>query len=150
MTQALRLPGLEGGSDRPRVLDVGTGSGYQAAILADMGAHVVSIELDPELAEAARSLLASLGYAVEVVVGDGSEGYATAAPYDGIVCAAAAPRVPPPLTDQLAGSGRLVIPIGGRGHQELTVLERSGDRLTERAIEGCVFVPLRGRHGFGG
>jgi protein-L-isoaspartate(D-aspartate) O-methyltransferase len=150
MTEALRLSERSRDGRAPRVLDVGTGSGYQAAILAEMQAEVVSIELDPALAEAARALLAELGWVVEVVVGDGSEGYAALAPYDGVVCAAAAPRLPQPLTDQLADGGRLVIPLGSRDHQELTVVERDGEHLSQRSLEGCVFVPLRGRLGFGG
>jgi protein-L-isoaspartate(D-aspartate) O-methyltransferase len=135
------------GANPPIVLDVGTGSGYQAAILAQLGAVVVSIERDPELADAARQRLADLGYDVTVIVGDGSEGYAASAPYAGIVVAAAAPIVPPPLVDQLGDGGRLVIPIGGRELQHLTVVERSGTKVSEHQADACVFVPLLGRHG---
>jgi len=136
-------PGL-----RPRVLDVGTGSGYQAAILAEMGADVISVEFDPQLAAAARERLAALGYAVRVVQGDGGDGYAPGAPYAGIVVAAAAPGVPPPLLGQLEPLGALVIPIGDREHQMLTAVRRDGDRIAEEPLEPVVFVPLLGRYGF--
>ncbi|MDQ3448786.1 MAG: protein-L-isoaspartate(D-aspartate) O-methyltransferase [Chloroflexota bacterium] len=149
MTEALDLPGYRAREGHaPLVLDVGTGSGYQAAVLAATGAMVVSIERDPGLADEARLRLAALGYAVEVVLGDGSEGYAPRAPYAGIIVAAAAPAAPPPLIDQLAPHSRLVIPIGPRGQQWLTVLERTPTGLATRSIEPCVFVPLVGRHGF--
>lgn len=135
--------------ERPRVLDVGTGSGYQAAVLAEMGADVTSIELDRELAEAARERLAQLGYGnIVVIQGDGGDGYVASAPYAGIVVAAAAPRVPPPLLEQLANGGTLVIPLGDRDGQALTALRRSDDRVDEELLEPAVFVPLRGRHGF--
>ncbi len=133
---------------RPRVLDVGTGSGYQAAILAEMGADVTSIEFDRQLAAAARERLAALGYAVKVVQGDGGDGYAPSAPYAGIVVAAAAPDVPPPLLGQLAAAGTLVIPIGVREHQMLTAVTVAGDRVDEEPLEPVVFVPLLGRYGF--
>lgn len=150
MTELLDLPGWrERHPDAPaHVLDVGTGSGYQAAILSDLGAEVVSIERDPMLAEAARDRLVNLGYAVEVLVGDGSEGHSARAPYTGIVVAAAAPSVPVPLTTQLALDGRLVLPVGRRDHQWLTLVERTPDGMRERELEPCVFVPLVGRFGF--
>lgn len=157
MTEALDLPGwreragqgLRGG-ELPVVLDVGTGSGYQAAVLAAVGAEVVSIERDPDLARDAALRLQALGYAVDVVLGDGSEGYAPRAPYAGIVVAAATPAAPAALTDQLAPGGRLIIPIGPREQQWLTVLERTPQGLTSRALEPCVFVPLVGAQGFPG
>jgi protein-L-isoaspartate(D-aspartate) O-methyltransferase len=147
---ALGLDGWNGAhpGERPRVLDVGTGSGYQAAVLADMGADVTSIELDPDLAAAARDRLAKLGYNVQVVGGDGSEGYPPNAPYAGIVVAAASPDVPPPLLAQLAEGGTLVIPVGNRHQQMLTAIRRRGDRFEREDLEHAVFVPLRGRHGF--
>lgn len=147
MTQAL---GLSRWPDpRPLTLDIGTGSGYQAAILAAMGARVVSVERDTSLALEAAQRLAGLGIGeVEVVEGDGSEGWPAEAPYAGIVVGAAAPDVPPPLEEQLADGGRLVIPIGTRARQDLTVVERSGERYTRRTLEPCVFVPLLGRWGF--
>lgn len=132
------------------VLDVGTGSGYQAAVLAELGASVVSIERIPELAEAARDTLASLGYGsrIEVVVGDGSLGWSARAPYHAILAAAAAPRVPDALATQLAIGGRLVLPVGSRGQQRLTVVCRTEHGYEESAHEPCVYVPLLGQGGF--
>lgn len=162
MTEALDLPGWREragdeapgdeapGGETPLVLDVGTGSGYQAAVLTAVGATVVSIERDPELAREARLRLEALGYAVEVVLGDGSEGYAPRAPYAGIIVAAATPEAPAPLTEQLALGGRLVIPIGPREQQWLTVLKRTREGISTQALEPCVFVPLVGRYGFAG
>jgi protein-L-isoaspartate(D-aspartate) O-methyltransferase len=149
MTQALALEerGWPRSARRPVILDVGTGSGYQAAVLAQLGAEVVSMERDPALAAAARERLAALGYRVAVVVGDGSLGYPPKAPYDGIVVAAGAPGIPAPLTDQLADGARLVIPVGSRTAQELTVVRRVGDELERSKADPCVFVPLVGEHG---
>jgi protein-L-isoaspartate(D-aspartate) O-methyltransferase len=130
-----------------RVLDIGTGSGYQAAILARLAAHVITIERHPPLALRAQGVLASLGIAnVEIVVADGSEGYAPGAPYDRILVAAGAPAVPAALKHQLADGGRLIIPVGPSGFQRLTVIERKDETFTEREGEGCVFVPLVGRN----
>jgi protein-L-isoaspartate(D-aspartate) O-methyltransferase len=131
-----------------RVLDVGTGSGYQAAVLAEMGARVVSIERDAELAASADRLLAELGYDVTVIVGDGTWGVPDHAPYAGIVVAAASPQVPQPLVEQLEPDGRLVIPIGERFEQRLVVVERTPDGFSQRPLEPAVFVPLVGEHGF--
>jgi len=131
----------------PSVLDVGTGSGYQAAVLAQCGADVTSIERDPDLAAWARTNLGRQGYDVEVLVGDGSAGYATNAPYAAIVVGAGAPEVPSPLRQQLAEGGRLAIPIGDRRRQRLTIIERHGQRYFERVADPCVFVPLVGEHG---
>jgi protein-L-isoaspartate(D-aspartate) O-methyltransferase len=130
------------------VLDVGTGSGYQAAVLAEMGAEVVSIERDEELADRARGLLAELGYSVKVIVGDGSGGISDEAPYAGIVVAAAAPSVPVPLVEQLLPDGRLVIPIGTRREQSVTLVRPTDDGFIQDVIEPAVFVPLLGKHGF--
>jgi len=133
----------------PRVLDIGGGSGYQAAVLARMGAKVLSVERDPDLATAAARRLASLGIGgVEVVIADGSGGWPEGAPYAGIVVGAAAPRVPPPLVEQLEHDGRLVIPVGSRYGQQLLVVERHGETTSERALDPCVFVPLLGVYGF--
>jgi protein-L-isoaspartate(D-aspartate) O-methyltransferase len=124
-----------------RVLDVGTGSGYHAAVLAEMGGRVWSIERDPELSERAGTVLAALGYGVELVVGDGSVGYEPAAPYDAInVAAAAADHVPPALVRQLAPGGRLVVPVGER----LVFVSRDREgRLRTPQVHGAVrFVPL--------
>lgn len=132
--QALELSGDE------RVLDVGTGSGYQAAVLAELAASVVSIERIPELAEQARLNLA--GTAVELRSGDGWHGVPDRAPFDGIAVAAAAPEPPPALLDQLAPGGRLVLPLGGRYDQTLVVVERRGDTFATRALAPVRFVPL--------
>jgi protein-L-isoaspartate(D-aspartate) O-methyltransferase len=139
MTQASALRGGE------RVLEIGTGSGYQAAILGELAGEVVTIERHLELAQAARLRLASLGYNnIRVIVGDGTAADA-AVPYDAILVTAGAPHVPESLKAQLADGGRLVIPIGSYGHQELTVIVRRGDALVESVHESCVFVPLVGR-----
>jgi protein-L-isoaspartate(D-aspartate) O-methyltransferase len=150
MTEELDLPGWRSrhAGRIPRVLDVGTGSGYQAAVLHAMGARVIGIERDADLARAAEERLHALGMRVRVVVGDGTEGWPDESPYAGIVAAAAAPGVPPPLLEQLADGGRLVIPIGTRSHQELRVVRRVGERMEWRSVEPCVFVPLVGRYGF--
>lgn len=132
-----------------RILDVGTGSGYTAAVYAQMGAEVVSIERIHELAASARSLLAELGYVqVEVVEGDGTLGYPPRAPYDAIAVAAAAPDVPPPLTEQLADGGRIVIPLGSAGWQQLVRFRRQGERLTREVAAQVAFVPLLGAFGW--
>ncbi len=149
MTDAAR-PGRAEGWRGARALDIGTGSGYQAAILAELGAQVTSVERYPELSETSRRALDDAGYpGVVLVVGDGSGGYPPNAPYDGIIVAAAAPSVPPPLLEQLnPDGGRLVMPIGTRTHQQLTVVERRGDDFHSRTREPVVFVPLVGEHGF--
>jgi protein-L-isoaspartate(D-aspartate) O-methyltransferase len=132
-----------------RVLDIGTGSGYQAAIFARLAGHVVTVERHAPLAARAKDLLASLGLTnVEVIVADGSEGYPARAPYDRILVAAGAPAVPHALKAQLADGGRLIVPVGPSGFQRLTVIDRQGDSFTEREGEGCVFVPLVGRQGW--
>jgi protein-L-isoaspartate(D-aspartate) O-methyltransferase len=143
MTQALRVrPG-------EKVLEVGTGSGYQAAILAYLGASVYSIERNGRLADEACERLARLGFTgVEVICGDGSEGYPQAAPYQGIVVTAAAPRVPQTLLDQLADEGRMIIPVGNLHHQDLLLLTKHADQITTRALDPCQFVPLIGKAGW--
>lgn len=129
-----------------RILEVGTGSGYQAAVLAYLGAQVYTMERNPELAEEARRRLARLGEgrAVEVLVGDGTFGYPEAAPYDAIFVTAASPRVPEALLEQLADGGRLVMPVGGRQEQELQLLVKAGGRTVVRNLTPCQFVPLVG------
>lgn len=134
-----------------RVLEIGTGSGYQAAILALLGANVVSIERQPELAVLARERLARLGLggAVEVRVGDGSVGDPGRAPWDGIIVTAAAPSIPASLREQLsADGGRLVIPVGDRRRQDLLLVTRHGNEWVETNDGPCVFVPLVGAEGF--
>lgn len=141
--ELLRLVGVE------RVLDVGTGSGYGACVLAELAAEVVSIELVPELAASAAAALAEAGHAeVDVRVGDGSLGVPERAPYDAIAVAAAAPSVPPALVAQLAPGGRLVLPRGTRRSQRLVLVERRNGELVERASVRCRFVPLLGAAGF--
>ena len=133
-----------------RVLDVGTGSGYQAAILAELGCRVTSIERERALAAEASERLARLGYAdrVTVTAGDGSLGLPDGAPWDGILVAAAAPRIPEALRDQLGDGRRLVIPVGSRREQLLLIVERHGSEWTERSDGACVFVPLIGAEGW--
>jgi protein-L-isoaspartate(D-aspartate) O-methyltransferase len=136
-----------------RILEIGTGSGYQAAILAILGAAVVSIERQPELAVSARERLARLGLggAVDVRVGDGSVGDPTGAPWNGIVVTAAAPSIPTTLREQLSpDGGRLVIPVGDRSRQELMLVVRHGDEWRDRNEGPCIFVPLVGEAGFPG
>jgi protein-L-isoaspartate(D-aspartate) O-methyltransferase len=133
-----------------RVLEVGTGSGYQAAVLASLGCRVTSIERRGELAEAAGRLLAELGLAdlVAIEVGDGSLGRPDDEPFDGIVVTAAAPRIPPALPGQLVVGGRLVAPVGRRDLQELVFVVREPDGFQSFNCGPCVFVPLVGRDGF--
>ena len=133
-----------------RVLEVGTGSGYQAAILAELGCRVTSIELDPGLAQGAREQLQRMGYAdrVEVRQGDGSVGDPDGAPWDGILVAAGAPSIPDALREQLGDGRRMVIPVGTRREQELLVVERHGNEWIEHSDGPCVFVPLLGKAGW--
>ncbi|HET7474363.1 MAG TPA: protein-L-isoaspartate O-methyltransferase, partial [Candidatus Limnocylindrales bacterium] len=146
MTELLRVgPG-------DRVLDVGTGTGYQAAVLAEIGCHVLSLERIPELADSARDRLARLGYGdrVEVRTADGSVGDAAGAPWRGIVVAAAAPSIPEALRLQLdPDGGRMVLPVGGRDRQDLIWVERRGDEWLETNDGPVMFVPLIGAEGFG-
>jgi protein-L-isoaspartate(D-aspartate) O-methyltransferase len=143
MCELLALRGDE------RVLDVGTGSGYQAAVLAELGAAVVTIERIPELAELARANLAAAGYdQVEVVVGDGTLGVPERAPFDGIAVAAAAPGLPETLYEQLRVGGRLVVPVGGQRAQRLEVIARSPEGPAVVHSVPCRFVPLVGEEGF--
>jgi len=133
-----------------RVLEVGTGSGYQAAVLATIGCRVVTIERHAELAAAAEARLAQLGLGdlVRIEVGDGSLGLPQEVPFEGIVVTAAAPAVPATLRAQLAEGGRLVVPVGSRDFQELLAVVRHGDDFEERRCGSCVFVPLVGAGGF--
>jgi protein-L-isoaspartate(D-aspartate) O-methyltransferase len=132
-----------------RVLDIGTGSGYQAAVLAELGAEVHTIERIPELAERARGRLAQAGYeGVDVHVGDGSLGLPAQAPYDAIVVAAAAPAMPESLYEQLRVRGRLVVPVGGQEGQRLEVIVRSPEGPAVARSVPCRFVPLVGAEGF--
>jgi protein-L-isoaspartate(D-aspartate) O-methyltransferase len=132
-----------------RVLDVGTGSGYQAAILGELAEEVHSIERHPELAERAEETLYKLGYTnVQVHIGDGTKGYEPDSPYDRIIVAASAPRVPDPLLDQLAEDGRLVLPVGSRFSQHLEIWDREGEKFRKSQSIPVVFVPLIGDAGW--
>jgi protein-L-isoaspartate(D-aspartate) O-methyltransferase len=131
------------------VLDIGTGSGYQAAVLAELGAEVHTIERIPELAERARERLRAAGYDnVTVHVGDGTLGLPEEAPFDAITVAAAAPEVPLSLYDQLVIGGRLVVPVGGPGGQRLEIVVRSPEGPAVRRSVPCRFVPLLGQEGY--
>jgi protein-L-isoaspartate(D-aspartate) O-methyltransferase len=143
--EALSLHGTE------RVLDVGTGSGYQAAVLAELAGEVVTIERHPELAASARAALEAAGYErVEVRVGDGTLGVPERAPFDAIAVAAAVPDLPPTLYDQLAERGRIVLPVGTRRVQELSLVVRSPEGPAVIRSVPCRFVPLVGEEGFDG
>ena len=144
MSEALEItPGA-------RVLEVGTGSGYQAAVLAEMGARVVSLERIPVLAERARALLDRLGHGERVTIemADGTLGWPPGAPYDAIVVTAGAPQIPRPLIEQLAPHGRLVLPMGEDELQTLVRLRRGCDGLVEEYFGECRFVKLLGSHGW--
>lgn len=147
--QALYLQVLEVGAG-DRVLEVGTGSGYQTALLAALSANVYSVERIPQLALRARQALDALGHRnVALLTGDGTVGWSRYAPYDAILVAAAAPDVPQALVEQLAPGGRLLIPLGHRDTQTLTLVRRAPEGGTEReTVVGCVFVPLIGRFGW--
>ena len=143
MTEALHLRGSE------RVLEIGTGCGYQAALLSLLSREVYSIECRPELARAAAERLQSLGYLnVHVHCGDGTLGLKEFAPYDAILVAAAAPALPKPLLEQLIEGGRMIAPVGSEEHQELVLVTRHGKEFTSQYREGCRFVPLVGRYGW--
>jgi protein-L-isoaspartate(D-aspartate) O-methyltransferase len=142
MTAALRLTGAE------RVLEIGTGCGYQAAVLSHLATEVFTIERHASLANAASQRLPTLGYTnVHVHCGDGSLGLPEFAPYDAILVAAAAPQLPPPLLQQLADGGRLILPVGSGEHQHLELIHRQGSSFVAKALEACRFVPLIGYYG---
>jgi protein-L-isoaspartate(D-aspartate) O-methyltransferase len=143
MVQSLGLSG------NARVLEVGTGSGYQAAVLSRLAAQVYTMEYFPVLAEQAQAILERLGYTnVQIIIGDGSIGLPQYAPYVGIVVPAAAPQVPPPLIEQLGEGGRLVIPVGEAAEQELLIITKRGDSYTRERRVSCRFVPLLGQAGW--
>jgi len=142
MTQLLELTGAE------RVLEVGTGSGYQAAILSNLAREVHTIELIPALADRAARTLADLGVTnVFIHTGDGSQGWIESAPYDAIIVTAAAPHVPKPLLDQLTDHGRMILPVGGSGFQELELWQREGESFSYEPLLPVAFVLLRGKDG---
>jgi protein-L-isoaspartate(D-aspartate) O-methyltransferase len=133
-----------------RVLEIGAGSGYQTALLAELASQVFAVERYASLAETAQKTLERLGYRnARIVTGDGSLGLPDAAPFDAIIVSAAAPRIPQALVDQLAVGGRLLIPIGDADQQLLQLVQRNPDGTTSvRTLEGCRFVPLIGEQGF--
>ena len=143
MTELLRLQGHE------RVLEIGTGSGYQAAILAELALEVYSVERIPELAEAALRRWKELGYLnIHLALTPRGLGWPDQAPFDGIIVTAAVPRVPQPLVEQLAEGGRLVLPVGSREQQTLVQIEQVEGKPRSREIGSCVFVPLIGEYGW--
>jgi protein-L-isoaspartate(D-aspartate) O-methyltransferase len=132
-----------------KVLEIGCGSGYQAAVLSELAGQVHTIEVIPALARHAEKTLFELGYTqVHVHVGDGSQGWAEASPYDRIIVAAAAPEVPQALLEQLSENGRLVAPVGGRGVQQLETWQRKRRKYFHQVGLGVCFVPLRGQFGW--
>ena len=132
-----------------KVLEIGGGSGYQAAILAQLGTTVWSVEINPRLAAEARVRLERLGYGnIQVIAGDGSEGLAAHAPYEVIIVSAGTPSVSPLLLGQLADGGRLVAPVGNMRQQELLLLYQHGGQITTRRLDLCQFVPLVGKGGW--
>jgi len=141
MTELLRLTGRE------KVLEIGTGSGYQAAVLSRLAARVCSIERIPKLAARARQALEAIGVSnVWVRTADGTMGWADEAPFDRILVAAGGPSVPPPLVDQLAEGGRLVMPVGPEDAQRLKIVDKQGGQTRESEDSGCVFVKLIGKY----
>jgi len=141
MTELLRLTGRE------KVLEIGTGSGYQAAVLSRLAARVCSIERIPKLAARARQALEAIGASnVWVRTADGTMGWADEAPFDRILVAAGGPSVPPPLVDQLAEGGRLVMPVGPEDAQRLKIVDKQGGQTRESEDSGCVFVKLIGKY----
>ena len=144
MVEALELAGRE------RVLEIGTGSGWQTALLARLTAFVWSVERWPDLAEAARARLERAGATnVEVVVGDGTQGLPDHAPYDAILVSAAFPSVPPPLAEQLADGGHIAQPLGHGGAEEVVLFQKEGNELVrQRLLTGASFVRLYGEHAF--
>jgi len=143
MTSALRVQPTD------RALEIGTGTGYQAAVLSVLAREVFTIERRPELASAASQRLACLGYHnAHVHCGDGTLGLPEFAPFDAMLVAAAAPAAPQPLLAQLAEGGRMIIPVGDEDNQELQLIEKHSGAFSTKTLEGCRFVPLVGHHGW--
>jgi protein-L-isoaspartate(D-aspartate) O-methyltransferase len=143
MTESLQLTGGE------KVLEIGTGSGYQTAILAELGRHVYSIERIAPLSNGARRTLYRLGYVnFTLRIGDGTAGWPEAGPFDAILVAAAAPAIPPPYLEQLAEGGRLVMPRGDEAVQDLVRLIKKGGKIYEENLSECRFVKLYGEYGW--
>ena len=144
MTELLELKGSE------KILEIGTGSGYQTAILCELCRHVYSVERITSLSNRARKTLYALSYTnFTLRIGDGTKGWDDAKPFDGIIVTAGAPVVPDELRRQLNDGGRLVIPVGGEEVQELLVIRKNGEKFEERSVSGCRFVKLIGEHGWG-
>ena len=143
MTEALKL----GSSDK--VLEIGTGSGYQTAVLSLLAGEVYTVERLAWLSEQAQKTLREINcHNVTFRIGDGSLGWPEAGPFDAILVTCAAPNVPPPLVEQLANGGRLVVPVGPRGYQDLVLVRRKGDVVTQEKLSPVAFVPLIGKHGW--
>ncbi len=143
MTQELGLKGEE------TIFEVGTGSGYQAAILAEIGKKVITTERIESLSKNAEEIISKIGYKnIEFIITDGTEGYKESSPYDRIIVTAACPAIPPPLLDQLKDNGKIVLPLGGQYRQILTTITKKEDKLISRETVPCVFVPLVGKFGF--
>jgi len=142
MTESLKA------KEGEKVLEIGTGSGYQAAILASMGVRVFTIERNYQLLNEARKRLDKLGYRVAARAGDGTLGWSDFKPYNGILVTAGSPTIPQPLLDQLDEGGRLVIPIGGLDEQKLHIIEKKGEEFLTREVQGFKFVPLIGKRGW--
>lgn len=143
MADALSLEGHE------RVLEIGAGSGYQAAVISLLAREVLAVEAQPLLVTSARERLSRLGYHnVRIEEGDGSLGWPSGAPYDAILVTAAAPSLPPPLVQQLAEGGRLVVPVGSADQQELLRIVKRGQTISKQSLNACRFVPLLGRYGW--
>ncbi len=141
MTEQLGL------NSHQKVLEIGTGSGYQTAILAELAGEVCTVERFGVLAQKAKALLDELGYAnIKVKAGDGTLGWQEEAPFDRIIVTAAGSQIPLPLVEQLKEGGRLIIPIGGSFSQVLTLIEKKKDKIESRPVCGCVFVPLVGKY----
>jgi len=143
MTEMLQL------KENDKVLEIGTGSGYQTAILSKTAKEVYTMEKIEHLGLKAEKLFEELGYKnIRVKIGDGTEGWSEYAPYDGIIVTAGSPQIPTPLIEQLSENGRIVIPIGDAFSQDLIVAQKIKGKLIKKIVCGCVFVPLVGRHGW--
>ncbi len=142
MTELLQLKGGE------KVLEIGTGSGYQAAILSEIGCDVYSVERIPSLATRAGKILQQLGYIVKIKIGDGTLGWEEYAPYDGIIVTAAGPKTPQSLLTQLKEGGRIVMPVGDMYLQELIRITKVKGKFIKENFGGCQFVPLKGKEGW--
>lgn len=142
MTEILDVEGEE------KVLEIGTGSGYQSAILAEIGCEVYSVEKIPSLAVRARKIFQQLGYRVKIKIGDGTLGWDEYAPFDRIIVTAAGPDIPPSLISQLEEEGKLVMPVGDRFSQDLIRLTKTKEGLLKESFGGCQFVPLIGKEGW--